>query len=81
MESKKSKSCQGILSVVENAIRLIAIGNKNWLFIGEADACQTSAILFLAPRKAGGSLGRRSTNPRTASSRGFCSGTSVPISD
>ncbi len=31
---------------VENAIRPTAIGKKNWLFIGEADAGQTSAILF-----------------------------------
>lgn len=31
---------------VENAIRLTAIGKKNWLFITEADAGQTSAILF-----------------------------------
>ena len=31
---------------VENAIRPTAIGKKNWLFIGEADAGQRSAILF-----------------------------------
>lgn len=31
---------------VENAIRPTAIGKKNWLFIGDADAGQTSAILF-----------------------------------
>lgn len=31
---------------VENAIRPTAIGKKNWLFIGEAEAGQRSAVLF-----------------------------------
>jgi transposase len=31
---------------VENAIRPTAVGKKNWLFIGEADAGHTSAILY-----------------------------------
>ncbi len=31
---------------VENAIRPTAVGKKNWLFIGEANAGQTSAILY-----------------------------------
>lgn len=31
---------------VENAIRPTAVGKKNWLFIGEADAGQRSAILY-----------------------------------
>jgi len=31
---------------VENAIRPTAVGKKNWLFIGEAEAAQRSAILF-----------------------------------
>lgn len=31
---------------VENAIRPTAIGKKNWLFIGEADAGERSAILY-----------------------------------
>ena len=31
---------------VENAIRPTAIGKRNWLFIGEAEAGQRSAILF-----------------------------------
>jgi transposase len=31
---------------VENAIRLTAIGKKNWLFIGHKKAGQHSAILF-----------------------------------
>lgn len=31
---------------VENAIRPTAIGKKNWLFIGDASAGETSAILF-----------------------------------
>ena len=31
---------------MENAIRPTAIGKKNWLFIGEAEAGQRSAILF-----------------------------------
>lgn len=33
-------------NLVENAIRPTAVGKKNWLFIGEAGAGQTSAILF-----------------------------------
>ena len=33
-------------NAVENAIRPTAIGKKNWLFIGEAEAGQRSAILF-----------------------------------
>ncbi len=33
-------------NLVENAIRPTAIGEKNWLFIGSADAGQRSAILF-----------------------------------
>jgi transposase len=33
-------------NLVENAIRPTAIGKKNWLFIGEADAGERSAILY-----------------------------------
>jgi transposase len=33
-------------NLVENAIRPTAIGKKNWLFIGDANAGETSAILF-----------------------------------
>lgn len=33
-------------NLVENAIRPTAIGKKNWLFIGEADAGDRSAILY-----------------------------------
>jgi len=33
-------------NLVENAIRPSAIGKKNWLFIGKAEAGQRSAILF-----------------------------------
>ncbi len=33
-------------NLVENAIRPTAIGEKNWLYIGSADAGQRSAILF-----------------------------------
>ncbi len=33
-------------NLIENAIRPSAIGNKNWLFIGDADAGQRSAILY-----------------------------------
>jgi transposase len=33
-------------NLVENAIRPTAIGKKNWLFIGEADAGEVSAILY-----------------------------------
>lgn len=31
---------------MENAIRPTAVGKKNWLFIGDAEAGQTSAVLF-----------------------------------
>ena len=31
---------------VENAIRPTAIGKKNWLFFGDADAGQRSAIIY-----------------------------------
>jgi hypothetical protein len=31
---------------VENAIRPTALGKKNWLFIGEAEAGEPSAILY-----------------------------------
>ena len=33
-------------NLVENAIRPTALGKKNWLFIGEADAGDRSAILY-----------------------------------
>jgi transposase len=33
-------------NLVENAIRPTAVGKKNWLFIGEAEAGERSAILF-----------------------------------
>ncbi|SKB09460.1 Transposase [Prosthecobacter debontii] len=33
-------------NLVENSIRPTAIGKKNWLFIGDADAGQRSAILY-----------------------------------
>lgn len=33
-------------NLVENAIRPTAVGKKNWLFIGDAEAGQRSAILF-----------------------------------
>ena len=33
-------------NLVENAIRPTAIGKKNWLFIGDAEAGQRSAILY-----------------------------------
>jgi transposase len=33
-------------NLVENAIRPTALGKKNWLFIGEADAGQRSAVLY-----------------------------------
>ena len=33
-------------NLVENAIRPTAVGKKNWLFIGDADAGQRSAVLF-----------------------------------
>ena len=33
-------------NLVENAIRPTAIGKKNWLFVGEADAGERSAIIY-----------------------------------
>jgi transposase len=33
-------------NLVENAVRPTAIGKKNWLFVGEADAGQRSAIIY-----------------------------------
>lgn len=33
-------------NLVENAIRPTAVGKKNWLFVGQAEAGQRSAILF-----------------------------------
>ena len=36
---------------VENAIRPTAIGKKNWLFIGEAEAGERAAILYRRARK------------------------------
>jgi len=33
-------------NLVENAIRPTALGKKNWLFIGEADAGERSAIIY-----------------------------------
>ncbi len=33
-------------NLVENAIRPTAIGKKNWLFVGEANAGQRSAIIY-----------------------------------
>jgi hypothetical protein len=33
-------------NLVENAIRLTTIGKKNWLFIGDADAGEHSAIIY-----------------------------------
>jgi len=33
-------------NLVENAIRPTAVGKKNWLFIGEADAGHRSALIF-----------------------------------
>jgi transposase len=33
-------------NLVENAIRPTAIGKKNWLFVGDADAGERSAIIY-----------------------------------
>ena len=33
-------------NLVENAIRPTAVGKKNWLFIGDAQAGQRSAIIY-----------------------------------
>ncbi len=44
---------------VENAIRPTAVGKKNWLFVGEADAGQRGAILYTLIE----SCRRRGINP------------------
>jgi hypothetical protein len=31
---------------VENAIRPTALGKKNWLFVGEADAGERTAVIY-----------------------------------
>ena len=46
-------------NLVENAIRPTALGKKNWLFIGEAEAGERSAILFTIVE----SCRRRSLDP------------------
>ena len=46
-------------NLVENAIRPTALGKKNWLFIGEADAGERSAILYTVIE----SCRRRSLDP------------------
>ncbi len=33
-------------NLIENAIRPTAVGKKNWLFIGDAEAGERSAILY-----------------------------------
>ncbi len=33
-------------NLIENAIRPTALGEKNWLFIGQADASERSAIIY-----------------------------------
>ena len=33
-------------NLVENALRPTAVGKKNWLFVGEADAGQRGAIVY-----------------------------------
>jgi len=48
-------------NLVENAIRPTAIGKKNWLFIGEAQAGQRSAIIYTVV----GSCRRRGLDPFT----------------
>ena len=46
-------------NLVENAIRPTAIGKKNWLFVGEADAGERSAIIYTVIE----CCRRRSLNP------------------
>jgi hypothetical protein len=46
-------------NLVENAIRPTAIGKKNWLFIGDAEAGQRSAIIYTVIE----SCRRRSLDP------------------
>lgn len=46
-------------NLVENAIRPTALGKKNWLFIGEADAGDRSAIIYTVIE----SCRRRALNP------------------
>ena len=45
--------------LVENAIRPTAVGKKNWLFVGEAEAGQRGAILYALI----GSCRRRGLDP------------------
>ena len=33
-------------NLAEHTIRLTAIGKKNWLFVGEGDAVQRSAVIY-----------------------------------
>jgi transposase len=46
-------------NLVENAIRPTALGKKNWLFVGEADAGERGAILYTVIE----SCRRRGLNP------------------
>lgn len=46
-------------NLVENAIRPTAIGKKNWLFIGQAEAGERSAIIYTVIE----SCRRRGINP------------------
>jgi transposase len=46
-------------NLVENAIRPTALGKKNWLFIGEAEAGDRSAIIYTVIE----SCRRRGLNP------------------
>lgn len=45
-ESNRSAARQIDNNLVENAIRPTAFGKKNWLFIGEANSGERSAIIF-----------------------------------
>jgi hypothetical protein len=40
-------------NLVENAIRPTALGKKNWLFMGEADAGQRGAIVYAIVESSG----------------------------
>ncbi len=46
-------------NLVENAIRPTALGKKNWLFIGQAEAGESSAIIYTVIE----SCRRRGLNP------------------
>jgi hypothetical protein len=54
-------------NLVENAIRPTALGKKNWLFFGDADAGERSAIIYSIIEKLSPSQSRNPTVTYTMS--------------